>query len=209
MTSLAERERTVLCDLLQEVGPAAPTLCGEWRAAELAAHLVVREGQPAAVGIAIAPLARWTAKAQRRLSQQPYTELVARLRHGPPRWSPARLPKVDVAINTLELFVHLEDVRRARLGWTERQLSTADQEVLWQHLRRRARPLLRRSTVGVTLASPTHVYEVVRNGSSDVLLSGLPSELVMYLHGRQQHCHVTLDGDPDAVAQFEATNLSV
>ena len=43
MTSLAESERALFADLLAEVGPDAPTLCGDWTTRDLAAHLVVRE----------------------------------------------------------------------------------------------------------------------------------------------------------------------
>ena len=43
----AQSERHALCDLMDEVGPDAPTLCGGWTAAHLAAHLVVRERRPA------------------------------------------------------------------------------------------------------------------------------------------------------------------
>ena len=49
---LAQLERGRLCDLLLEVGPDAPTLCEGWTAADLAAHLVIRERKPlAAPGI--------------------------------------------------------------------------------------------------------------------------------------------------------------
>ena len=45
--SLARRERHALCDLALTLGPDAPTLCGDWTVAELVAHLLVRETQPA------------------------------------------------------------------------------------------------------------------------------------------------------------------
>ena len=35
-----------LCDLFEEVGPDAPTLCGDWTTRDLAAHLVMRERRP-------------------------------------------------------------------------------------------------------------------------------------------------------------------
>ena len=41
--SLAQQERTTLCDLLLECGPNTPTLCEGWSTADLAAHLVARE----------------------------------------------------------------------------------------------------------------------------------------------------------------------
>ena len=35
---LAQRERTALADLLEELGPDAPTLCAGWSAIDLATH---------------------------------------------------------------------------------------------------------------------------------------------------------------------------
>ena len=42
MTSLARRERLALADLAEQLGPDAPTLCGDWSTRDLLAHLVVR-----------------------------------------------------------------------------------------------------------------------------------------------------------------------
>ena len=44
--SFARDERIALCDLLDETGPEAPTLCEGWRTLDLAAHLVLREHRP-------------------------------------------------------------------------------------------------------------------------------------------------------------------
>ena len=46
MTRFARAEREALCDTFLAVGPAAPTLCGSWTTADLAVHLVVRDGRP-------------------------------------------------------------------------------------------------------------------------------------------------------------------
>ena len=46
MSAYAQQERHALADLLDEVGPDAPTLCAGWRSGDLAAHLVVRERRP-------------------------------------------------------------------------------------------------------------------------------------------------------------------
>ncbi len=53
----AARERASLSDLLDRVGPDAPTLCEGWNARDLTAHLVLRESRPDAVlGVVIRPL---------------------------------------------------------------------------------------------------------------------------------------------------------
>ena len=50
--SLAQSERAELAATLRTVGPDAPTMCGDWDARDLAAHLVIRERRPdAALGI--------------------------------------------------------------------------------------------------------------------------------------------------------------
>lgn len=75
-------ERVELCDLLDRVGPDAPTLCAGWSAQDLAAHLWVREADPlGAPGIVAKPLAGLT---ERRMAESksrwPYAELVDRIR---------------------------------------------------------------------------------------------------------------------------------
>lgn len=56
--TLARSERSALADLLEQVGPAQPTLCAGWDTEDLLAHLLVRERRPdAAAGMLIIPLA--------------------------------------------------------------------------------------------------------------------------------------------------------
>ena len=120
-TDLARAERQTLCDLLDEHGPDAPTLCEGWSTRDLAAHLVVREGRPdAALGILGGPLAAWTERVQSGAATEPYDKLLRLLRTGPPIWSQFRLPLVDGQANTVEFFVHAEDIRRAQPDWQPR-----------------------------------------------------------------------------------------
>ncbi len=61
--SLAQQERGTLSDLLLEYGPDAPTLCEGWTAADLAAHIVVRERRPdSGPGLVWPPMAGYTEK---------------------------------------------------------------------------------------------------------------------------------------------------
>ncbi|GAB3892240.1 hypothetical protein GCM10027612_39450 [Microbispora bryophytorum subsp. camponoti] len=113
----AQTERAALCDLLDRLGPGAPTLCEGWSTEDLAAHLVLRERRlDAAPGIALPFLAGYTASVQDRITRShSYPELVGLVRHGPPRWTPYGLvPRLDEIVNTIELFIHHEDVRRAQ-----------------------------------------------------------------------------------------------
>ena len=53
-TNVAARLRRTLCEVFDDVGPDAPTLCEGWATRDLAAHLVVRETRPdAAAGILV------------------------------------------------------------------------------------------------------------------------------------------------------------
>jgi len=209
--SLAVRERVALADLLDEVGPDAPTLCAGWDTRDLVAHLVVREGHPAAAGIVLRPLAGWTARQQQRTASAPYAALVERFRHGPPLISPMRLPGADAAANSFEHFVHHEDVRRAGPSWTIRELAETDQRNLWQHLTRRVRMYVRRSPVPVRLVAPD--FGAISVGNTDdpaaITLTGPPAELVLYLHGRRDQADVDIEGSDDSVGRWRKHTLSV
>lgn len=208
MTSPARTERSELCDVLTEVGPDAPTLCEGWRAADLTAHLVVRERRPdAAAGAVIKPLAPRLDRIQRGYADLPWARLVDLVRTGPPRWSPFAIPAVDGAANTVEYFVHHEDVRRAQPGWEPRELSTDQQETLWRRLRSTARLLLRRAPVGVALRRPDGAIWRAHAGSSYVTIAGQPAELVLYAYGRGDHARVELLGEERDVARLAATRF--
>ena len=112
----ARDERLALSALLDELGPDQPTLCAGWRTADLAAHLVLRERRPdAALGVLGGPLAGHTRRVQQRLTERtPFPELVGQIRTGPPRASLFAIPGADARANSVEYFVHHEDVRRAQ-----------------------------------------------------------------------------------------------
>ncbi|MGH3910316.1 MAG: TIGR03085 family metal-binding protein, partial [Pseudonocardiaceae bacterium] len=155
--ALAASERLALSDLMERVGPDAPTLCGHWTTRDLAAHLVLREGRlDASPGILVPPMAGYTARIQRGIAQRPWPELLAQVRSGPPWWSPLRLPGVE-KINAVEFFVHHEDVRRARRGWTPRAADPRRAAELWALLVRGAGLWYRKSPVGVVLRRPDGV----------------------------------------------------
>ncbi|ETK36446.1 TIGR03085 family metal-binding protein [Microbispora sp. ATCC PTA-5024] len=198
-------ERAALCDLLDRLGPDAPTLCAGWTTADLAAHLVLRERRlDAAAGIALPFLAGHTRSVQEGLKRRhSYPALVGLVREGPPAWTPYGLvPGLDAAVNTLELFVHHEDVRRAQPGWEPRRLPAEQEDLFWDRVRRGARLFLRRSPVGVVLRRPDGTRAPGRRAEPAVVVTGEPSELLLFAFGRQAHARVGYDGDPDAVARL-------
>ena len=173
----------------------APTLCEGWQTRDLAAHLVLRErGLLASAGIVVKPLAGHTERVQAELAARPYGELVALLRSGPPPWMPMRLPSVDAAVNTIEFFVHHEDVRRAQPGWEPRDLPAAQQEDLWRRLKRTATLAFRNAPVGVRLVRPGgRSGPPARAGEPVATITGEPAELVLYSLGRRDHAMVSGD----------------
>lgn len=211
MTSLARTERAALCDLALDLGPDAPTLSGEWTVKDLVVHLLVREGSPAAVGIVVPRLARLTEVASARLAREDLSLLVERLRQGPPRYSPLRLGAVDRMLNTLEFYVHHEDIRRAQDSWEPRLLGAEDrpaQDVLWRAVTGVGKGLVRTAPVGVTLErSDTGQRAVLKDTSRGVVVGGLPSELVLFAYGRQAQARVGLDGAPADVAALTGAEL--
>ncbi len=122
MPRYARSEREALVALMSTLGPDAPTLNEGWRTRDLAAHLAVRERRPdAAAGIVLAPLRGYAERVRREVAAGDWAQLLDRLRH-PPLWSPVSNPLVDDLTNTLEFFIHHEDVRRARAEWRPREL---------------------------------------------------------------------------------------
>jgi uncharacterized protein (TIGR03085 family) len=200
-------ERLALAALLEETGPDAPTLCAGWQTRDLAAHVVVRERRPdAGLGMIGGPLAGYTARVQQGyLDKYSYPELIAAFRSGPPRLSPFALPGADEAANTVEYFVHHEDVRRAAAGWTARELPPGLSEALWKRLKS-SRLFLRGAPTGVVLAradasAPTIV---AKTWADAVTVAGPPAELTLWSMGRVSAAKVTFDGPEQAVARLTA-----
>ena len=210
---LSRTERTALCELFDEVGPDAPTLCQGWATRDLAAHLAVRERRPDATAAIVLPviplLTRRLESAQAAFAARPWSQLVELVRSGPPAWSPLGLPFLEPAANSSEFFVHHEDVRRARPGWEPRELPEAASQVLWRVLRTHARLFYRKAPVGVLLQRPDGVSWRARRGDPMVTLTGEPQELVLHAMGRGSVARVHVGGDPEDVAAFSRTPLGV
>jgi uncharacterized protein (TIGR03085 family) len=205
----AQEERSALAALLEKTGPDGPTLCEGWQTRDLVAHLVLRERRPdAAAGVMGGPLAGYTARVQRQyLDRYSYPALIAMFQAGPPALSPFSIPGADEAANTVEYFVHHEDVRRAVSGWTERDLPDGLAGALWKRLNG-AKLFLRAAPTGVVLSRETEpsgsMRVVARNATPSVTVSGSPAELTMWSMGRVSAAHVTFDGPDEAVERLAA-----
>ncbi|MBQ0999936.1 TIGR03085 family metal-binding protein [Streptomyces nigra] len=206
MSTFAQRERLLLADLLEAEGPEAPTLCEGWRTRDLAAHVVVRERRPdAAAAMLIKQLGPRLDKAMEEFAAKPYEELIQLIRTGPPRFSPFQLKQIDEASNTIEFYVHTEDVRRAQPDWTPRELDRVFQDALWSRLERAARLMGRGAPTGLVLRRPDGQTVVAHRGTPVVTVTGEPSELLLFAYGRQSAAKVELDGDKDAIAKLHET----
>ncbi|HEY5394563.1 MAG TPA: TIGR03085 family metal-binding protein [Trebonia sp.] len=202
-------ERLALAALLEETGPEAPTLCAGWHTKDLAAHVVMRERRPdAGVGMLGGPLAGYTRRVQQGyLDRYSYPQLIAFFRSGPPPLSPFAIPGADKAANTVEYFVHHEDVRRGSEGWAERELPPGLSDALWKRLKS-ARLFLRGAPTGVALVrgggeTAGDVIEA-KNAPQRVEVAGTPAELTLWSMGRVSAANVTFEGRGDAIERLRA-----
>lgn len=218
MVAMARAEREALADTLLRLGPDTRTLCAGWFSADLAAHLVIRDADPvAAAGIVLKPLAGYTARRQQAVrDKQSFEKLVQTVRTGPPAWSPLRVGAVDEAANTIEFFVHHEDLLRgADPDAPPRALSPELSEALWTRLRRMARLAFRPSPVGVTLVraeapDQPHRTQVAKPANpAMVTVSGPAGELVLFATGRKDAARVELTGDQNSIDRLRAAKLGI
>jgi uncharacterized protein (TIGR03085 family) len=113
-------------------------------------------------------------------------------------------------VNSVEFFVHLEDVRRAQPGWTARGLDAELVDDLNGALGRIARLYARKAPAGITLAPDDGREPVVANeGEPMVTVTGPIGELVLFMNGRQAHALVELDGPADAVAALQSASFGI
>lgn len=207
MSAHAQQERQALADLLVEVGPDAPTLCAGWRARDLAAHLVVRERRPDAVpGVVVPALAGYLDRVQRSVRDgRSWQALVETVRNGPP----LLLRPLDEPVNTVEYFVHHEDVRRAAPAWEPRSLPEGLEKVLWSRVRWLGRLAGRKVRTGLVLDAPGHGRLTVRAGEPSATVTGAPGELVLFLFGRKDAARVAVTGDEAAIAKVREADLGM
>ena len=220
----AAQERHALAETLRSAGPDAPTLCGDWTAAQLAAHVVLRERSIVELAGRL-PVERLRRRAQQEIddlvAREPYDRLVRAVGSGP-SWSDARwpvptalvwsVPAVREAANLLEYLVHHEDVRRASPGWTPRLLPVAEQAAVWRRLPMAGRLTLRKVSVGLVLAWPSH-GEIrarrARYGQPSVTVTGDPVELALFAYGRIDVAQVEYDGTPDDIARVRGAEIGI
>jgi uncharacterized protein (TIGR03085 family) len=206
--SLARRERHDLCDLALTLGQDAPTLCGDWAAKDLVAHLLVRENRPlAGLGIAVPALSGLADREMAKLGRRDFPVLVAKLRD--PRLTPYAIKPLEKLLNTLEFFVHHEDLRRAQPGWEPRTLDPADEQRLWAAIKGGGKLAVRKVGVPVRIVRSDVAGEsaTLRRGADPATVTGLPSELALFLFGRDHTRGLEFDGPAESVARLRSAEL--
>lgn len=212
-TTVAALERQALCETFERVGPDAPTLCHPWRTRDLAAHLVLREHRPdLAVGMFVPMLSERLEREQADLANQSeWPELIERVRSGPPVWHPTQISRIDEAVNSLEFFIHHEDVLRAPEGFTPRALAPDVEAGVWVALKRMAKMLFRKVDAGLVLAAPGHgriaLKPPSKNGS--VTVTAAPGELALLGFGRRNQADFDARGSRAALAALVKAPLGV
>ena len=101
---------------------------------------------------------------------------------------------VDKRMNTVEFFVHHEDVRRAQETWHRRQLLQEEERDLWSALKLMGKALLRPEQDSVLLVA--NGYGSVTGGKAKTstvrIVRGTPSELLLWAFGRREQAEVAI-----------------
>jgi uncharacterized protein (TIGR03085 family) len=202
--SPAQQERMTICDLFVELGSDAPTLCEGWSTGDLAAHLVVRERRPdSGPGLVWPPLAGHTDKVRRAVRDRtPWGKLVETVRRGPP----LLLRPFDGAMNTVEFFVHVEDVRRAQANWEPRTISPQLADALWARVG--AGGMAKKVPATIVITSPGRTDKEGGTGPR-LTLAGDPGELAMFGAGRQGAASVEISGDEALAGCLRTASLGI
>jgi len=205
----AQSERHSICDLFEEVGPRAPTLCEGWSTAQLAAHLVLRERRPD-VGLGLilpGSLARRAEKITSRLAdKEDFKLLVKRLRSGPP----ACIRQFDGVMNLVEFAIHHEDVRRGGSMWEVRTGLEDLNELLWNRIVKLARLACRHLVdLDLVITRPSGQKIAVGRGDRRVVMTAEPLELALFLFGRRQDTQVECCGDEGGIQELRMGRLGI
>jgi uncharacterized protein (TIGR03085 family) len=208
---LDDIERARLCDLLDELGPEAPTLIETWTTRDIAAHLILRERDPVAAPglVRPGPWNRYAERRQRALALRDFRWLTATLRSGPPLGF-FRMGWVRRQPSLNEFFIHQEDVRRAN-GLGPRTNAYALDEALWHNVTHGAWFLARRLRgAGLELQwDGTARTFRARRGEPTAHIAGPPGELLLYLFGRRSAAQIDVRGTGAAIEAVRRTQFGM
>lgn len=179
-------ERQFTADTFRKLTPAqwhASSLCEGWTVEDVAAHLIVREGLIAPIGIVFERFHKVHDNAIKRVESKGHEFIINRVRQCP--WY---MPAV---VNVAEFYVHNEDILRGGLHLHRPAPSGEVAELLWGSLKGIAKV---RSNMVVDLGRVTLVNkqtgeEIIvksKKSSKSTTVTGDPSELLLYFYGRRR-----------------------
>lgn len=206
-------ERAELLQTLRRWGPEAPTLCSDWPARRLAAHLVVSEqaaGLPLAASYPLwrvlsartaAPiLSRLTLAGEGQMDRaeaRGWEWLLRRLEAGPPRVFALRLV---AEARLIEDWIHHEDVRRGN-GEPPRELDERQGAALLNGMLAITRlPVFADVRSGIEAELPDGRTYRVGDGESTVRVRGEVGEVALWVAGRGDAARVEVTGEVAADA---------
>jgi uncharacterized protein (TIGR03085 family) len=109
-------------------------------------------------------------------------------------------------MNTVEFFIHVEDLRRGQANWEPRAISPALADALWT----RVGPGGMAKKVPATVVLNAPGRDDKQSGTGPVVtVTGDPGEHTMFGAGRQQAARVEISGDATLAAQLRAASLGV
>ncbi len=192
-------ERAAFAESLLNVGPSAPTGCGEWTALELAAHLVGEERNGGvttfiartlvAHGVSVPAPPVLVDTALRLERRHGFTALVNRLRRPVPR---LLLRPLVAPLTLFEYWTHHDDLLRSNNG--VHTVPAALVEVIPLVLRYQLKKLPGGVRVTVGTRDNRHQWAVGPNSGPEVTLAGAPPDLVRWLSGRSATGEITMTG---------------
>lgn len=181
-SALRDRQFRVLCDVLDQVEPAAATWCEGWTAHDLAAHIWILKRDPLGwPGVAVPRLGM--GRAARVKGRWSYGGLVARLRRQSGAIAAMPLDRFEDHRHALgEYWMHTQDVARPQ-GIDQPPVDDELAEALWLRVQRAA-PLLHRRVRGLTLVHADGRRVTVTRGTPTLRVIGTPAELMCWAYGR-------------------------
>ena len=155
------------------------------------------------------PLREHGERIRRATAARPFPEIVADVRN-PPWWSPVSNPLLDELTNTVEFFIHHEDVRRGADGWQPRDLAEDHARAIWRAVQFTGKMALRRVRMPVRVREANGYGEFTVGGESAQLTVVAPAgELALFLSGRQRAARAEVEGPVEQAERLRTANLGV
>ncbi len=152
-------------------------------------------------------LAGYTARKQKELTERTeWPDLLELVASGPPLYSPLKL--LDPLVNTTEMFIHHEDVRRAASGWQPRNLDDDLTSALRRQVRLGVRMSLGRAPAAVTLQDADGATLASIGKGPQCAIRGAAPELLLFLSGRDAVA-LEFSGADDTVEQVRTARRAL